>query len=213
MAPLNSRGSNFAKGGWFISFHCNYFGCLSLSFHSFINIHPGIHSIVFYWWAIQCTIPKGWEIAVEPLLTISRTSANCCVFISSAVPPVKSSAPHQPHRSTPHTNQTSNPNTMMIILTTLYTRNLWEVDLYNAVITVICCQVEKIMCGFILTQRYSLFTQLNAIEKNHFCQRSNCRSLIIVTPTIRVHFTCHLPAIYKEIEAALAVAPIHEHHF
>lgn len=118
MAPLNSRGSNFAKGGWFISFHCNYFGCLSLSFHSFINIHPGIHSIVFYWWAIQCTIPKGWEIAVEPLLTISRTSANCCVFISSAVPPVKSSAPHQPHRSTPHTNQTSNPNTMMIILTT-----------------------------------------------------------------------------------------------
>ena len=144
MAPLNSRGSNFAKGGWFISFHCNYFGCLSLSFHSFINIHPGIHSIVFYWWAIQCTIPKGWEIAVEPLLTISRTPANCCVFISSAVPPVKSSAPHQPHRSTPHTNQTSNPNTMMIILTTLYTRNLWEVDLYNAVITVICARLKKL---------------------------------------------------------------------
>ena len=143
MAPLNSRGSNFAKGGWFISFHCNYFGCLSLSFHSFINIHPGIHSIVFYWWAIQCTIPKGWEIAVEPLLTISRMSANCCVFISSAV---IFSSNH--YRSTPHTNQTSNPNTMMIILTTLYTRNLWEAAYYNVGIAVCwycCCQVEKIM--------------------------------------------------------------------
>ena len=57
---------------------------------------------------------------------------------------------------------------MMIILTTLYTRNIWVGRwIYDAVIADTYCQVEKIVCCAVLNA-ITLFTQLNAIEKNSF---------------------------------------------
>ena len=124
MAPLNSRGSTeIAQGGWFISFHCNYFGCLSLSFHSFIHQHPPRHLLH------RLLLMGDTMYDPERLGDSSRTIAYyiahvgqlLCVNLKRCAPS-KIIRPH--YRSTPHTNQTSNPNTMMIILTTLYTRNL-----------------------------------------------------------------------------------------